>query len=410
MKKHYLLLVLFINMYTFAQIKFEKAYFISNTNQRVECLVKNIDWKNSPNSFEYKINEQDEPLVKTINDVKLFEVYNQGKFVSAKVKIDQSSSNINRLSKTREPEFVERHVFVKELTSGNIKLYGYKSGNLIRYFYQVEGGDFEPLINKSYEVADNKIMYNNDYQRQLRNIIVCPTISDNEILKTNYNEKDLKALLNKYYKCTDPNYKEIAVEKAKGKFNLNIRPRVTSSSVTFTNQTTVTARKMDSKVNFSLGIEAEYVLPFNKNKWSIIAEPTYQSYKADTFTKTNEFLNDYFNEEITTSVIYKSIEIPIGVRHYLFLNDQSKLFINAQYNLVIDLPASEIESKGKNNNTIELLKIDSRPNFSFGIGYNYKNKYGIEARVNTSREMLNNLILVNSEYKSMSLILSYNIF
>ena len=40
-----------------AQISFEKGYYIDNSNQKVDCLIKNVDWKNNPTSFEYKLSD-----------------------------------------------------------------------------------------------------------------------------------------------------------------------------------------------------------------------------------------------------------------------------------------------------------------------------------------------------------------
>ena len=39
---------------SYSQIIFENGYFIDESNNRIECLIKNIDWKNNPTEFEYK--------------------------------------------------------------------------------------------------------------------------------------------------------------------------------------------------------------------------------------------------------------------------------------------------------------------------------------------------------------------
>ena len=59
--------------------------------------------------------------------------------------------------------------------------------------------------------------------------------------------------------------------------------------------------KFDSNTNVSLGIEAEFILPFNKNKWAIIFEPTYQYYKTEKTKETTAFLGG----EIFGKVDYK---------------------------------------------------------------------------------------------------------
>lgn len=40
---------------SYAQIIFENGYFINELNQKVECFIKNIEWRNNPTEFEYKL-------------------------------------------------------------------------------------------------------------------------------------------------------------------------------------------------------------------------------------------------------------------------------------------------------------------------------------------------------------------
>jgi len=144
---------------------------------------------------------------------------------------------------------------------------------------------------------------------------------------------------------------------------------------------------------FRAGIEAEFILPFNKNKWAIIVEPTYQYYKSEIVGTTKVAKADY-----------KSIEFPFGIRHYYFFNKNSKIFINGSvifdfsFNSVIDLPYR------KN------LEVKPSPNLAFGLGYKYNDKYSLEIRSQSSREILDNYITWSSDYKTISIIFGYSIF
>lgn len=54
MKKRILfLLITILSLNCYSQISFQKGYYIDNTNQKINCLIKNIDWKNNPTEFEY---------------------------------------------------------------------------------------------------------------------------------------------------------------------------------------------------------------------------------------------------------------------------------------------------------------------------------------------------------------------
>jgi hypothetical protein len=50
-----LITILSVNCY--AQISFEKGYYINNEEQRVECEIKNLDWKNNPKEFQFRVSE-----------------------------------------------------------------------------------------------------------------------------------------------------------------------------------------------------------------------------------------------------------------------------------------------------------------------------------------------------------------
>lgn len=65
---------LFSDFECFSQIEFEKGYFISNSGERNEVLIKNVDWKNNPEIFSYKQSRDSEILSNTIEEAKEFKV------------------------------------------------------------------------------------------------------------------------------------------------------------------------------------------------------------------------------------------------------------------------------------------------------------------------------------------------
>jgi outer membrane autotransporter protein len=161
----------------------------------------------------------------------------------------------------------------------------------------------------------------------------------------------------------------------------------------------------NNKLSLGFGIEAEYILPFNNNKWSIMIEPTYQNYKSEA-TVIDENIS---GGQYTSKVNYSSIELPIGLRHYFFINKTSKIFLNASY--VIDFSSkSEIEFNRPNGTNLNTLSINGRTNMAFGIGYKVFDKYNLEIRYQTNREILANNLFFSSEYQSLSLIFGYSLF
>lgn len=83
-----LIFILSFNIY--AQIKFEKGYFIDNNNFKTECLIQNLDWLNNPAKINYKLNESSEASEQSINTIKEFSV-NTTKYIRFSLNIDKSS-------------------------------------------------------------------------------------------------------------------------------------------------------------------------------------------------------------------------------------------------------------------------------------------------------------------------------
>jgi hypothetical protein len=172
--------------------------------------------------------------------------------------------------------------------------------------------------------------------------------------------------------------------------------------MTFTNANQRGQYEMEAKTGFGIGVELEYVFPFNRNKWSVILEPTYQSYKAQQTNNDGSIFSD------KASVDYSSIEFPMGIRHYFFLNNQSKLFVNAQYIFDYNLTNKFefIDGMGRPANTLE---GKSAQNFGYGIGYQYNNKYSVEFKYFTGRNILGNYTFWSTNYQNISIIFSYNL-
>jgi hypothetical protein len=55
------------------------------------------------------------------------------------------------------------------------------------------------------------------------------------------------------------------------------------------------------------------------------------------------------------------------------------------------------------------LEIEGNINFAVGFGYNYNNKYSLELRYSTNREILFDYPNLDSAYKNVSIIFGYTI-
>ena len=145
-----------------------------------------------------------------------------------------------------------------------------------------------------------------------------------------------------------------------------------------------------SKLSIRVGVEAEFLMPFNKNKWALIIEPSFQYFKTD-------------NSQ-TLNIDYKSIELPVGIRHYFFINDNDKIFVNGSFIHGFSLNSS------MNNGSGYALNIVARDNFAFGLGYKTRNKYSLEIKYALSKELFDRYVYWHTRYTTFSFIFGYKIF
>jgi hypothetical protein len=150
-------------------------------------------------------------------------------------------------------------------------------------------------------------------------------------------------------------------------------------------------------------LAAEFILPYNNGKWSLIIEPNYQNFKTEKSKTTSEVSGG----TLISKVNYKSFEIPFGVRYNYFLKNDSKIFLNSSLNLGIS--NSSIEFLRNDGSTINTLDINSSNNYVFGLGYKSKKKYNVEIQYQTYRELLGNYYEWNSRYNTVSLIFGINL-
>ncbi|NPA44436.1 MAG: PorT family protein, partial [Chlorobi bacterium] len=309
------------------------------------------------------------------------------------------------MSDDRNPSFKKEELFLKVLVEGEASLYGYKDKNLIRYFYSVNNKPIKQLVFKSYRTPDKKAAKNEYYKQQINNDLKCNSISKNELVKLEYEEKRLVEIFIKYNQCKNTDFIRYK-EKGKkyfflsAKFSGNVSSLLVQKSVTVLRET-----EFDNKFNFSIGAEFEVVLPFYKNKWGVIVEPTYRQFKSETNAEDESLLRD---GDLICTVNYKSLELPIGVRYYMFLRNKSKLFVNilAIFDFPINSTIDFIDSA--NGDNLTSLNVETKNNLALGFGYKY-NKYSVELRMQSSREITKRYKYWRSSYNTIAFVLGYNI-
>lgn len=306
--------------------------------------------------------------------------------------IDRSFELSNKLSDHFEPDFIEETVFLKCLSLGKANLYLYRDTNLFKLFTDDTSGTKEQLMFKSYTISGT-VRQNNTYKSQILFLNDCENISSLDLQKLNYSEKELTKLFNAYNTCYNENFSNELKVVRKGTFNLY--PRIGASFFNgkleaSNNLVATSSTKYDSKISYRLGLELEYILPFNNNKWAVSVEPIYTTYSSD----------DTSDNLIKFDVVYKGLSSAFGIKHYMFLpNEKYKLFLNAGMNIPLltssDSKVGRVESK-------------SSTNLYFGGGLNINKKISVEARFDANKK-ITQVNGIAAGINSLSLIFAYNI-
>lgn len=355
MKK--LLLIVFLGLFyyqSYSQVNFEKAYFIDNDNVRTECFIKNKDLYQNPNSFEYKLN-QEESVVKIgdINSIKEFEILHSVKFVRNLVKMDVSTSDLGKIKDIREPEWEEKTLFLKVLIEGEASLYEYKDKTKKLFFYKTDNLPVTQLIYKKYYIANTNytdLAENNDFQKQIWEKMSCENQTMDAVLKLKYEREDLANYFIKYNDCKKGSYTDYNKKIARGSFNIKVKGGVNVSPYSDYENAQLKVDYSGNKLFLKYGGELEYITPFNRNKWAAFIELTYQTYQYSSITTDYRPFGESFDITYESNYFEKAFFTFIGVRYYMYLKDNSKIFINAGLFT------------------------------TFGLGYSYNDKFNIETR------------------------------
>lgn len=376
---------------SYSQVEFEKGYFIDKNNQKIECLIKNVSWKNNPTAFTYKLSDNSSTVVANVSEITEFVIGNSARYIGADVQIDRTGYELSQLRYNRNPIWENERLFLKVLIEGKATLLIYNDSNLQRFFL-MKDDSIRQLVYKKYLSESTETRENNAFRQQLLVDVNCGETNENSIKEIDYKITDLVTYFKKFNECADSKFTDYAPKKNKSALNLKITPGIQYASVNITDAYNTTKNKsgqLDGTLNFRLGLEMEYVLPFNKNKWSFIVEPSYQS--SDVSNEINGY---------SLKVDYNSIDVAVGIRYRMFLGQQSNIFING-----FTGPSFPVKS------TIDLKQpspYNATPsgNVSLGIGYNIK-KISAEMRYYKNKDLMNEYLYWTIAYDRISLILSY---
>lgn len=389
--------LLFISAFAHAQIRFEKGFFISNDNIKTVCSIRNVDWDNSPSSFRYQLPGSNEVLEGTLQEVRAFGIDRDYSYVRALAKVDHSSTDVNRLSNGRNPEWHEELVFLKILVEGEAKLLQYKRSEISQFYYQKADSLYIPLVFRRYIDGEGKPATNFGFRQQLLNDFPCQGITQLQIERTTYRDSDLIRFFERYNACHSPGAATTVVRAKRNVFNVKITSGADLTMLSTRNFTfTDNGQREKSAVSARIGVEGEYFAPFHKNKWSLLAEPSFQYYK---FPLALPATAPAFNFDVS----FWTLEVPIGIRHHFYFTDKTKLFVNVLYAWTVKEQAT-----GKEDDNVD-HRVIAGSNFAGGAGIG-SGRFSLEARYYFERSLYAYRARIDLDYAKASLILGYRLF
>lgn len=400
-----------------SQILYEKGYYLNNSGAQVDCLIKNHVWKNNPSEIEIKKDENDSSTTLKIDEIKAFKVLNSFRYVRVKTMVDRSADHVSYLDENREPNWSEETVLLKLLVEGEKPLYYFEDKEITRFFFVNSKEEIEQLVYKRYKLYDKKngselIKTNFKFRQQLWEDARIEDYSSQKLKSLSYQKNDLI----KYFHKLNGFDEEASVKiQSKFKWNTDLRLFIglNSSSIKISNSSSSEMDiKFDNEYNSSFGVQAEFISPYNRGKWSVLFEPTFHAVKSEKTVLKKLIVS---TEKRVASIDYRTIQVPIGIRHYSFLSKNKSIFFNALY-----VPSFLIALDDKINieyldATTEVSKYTKSynidPNFSFilGVGFSYK-RCSAELRYYTNRELLSNYTSYSTDYSRFGINLSYKLF
>lgn len=372
-KKLLVLLIILCRLNLNAQVNYEKGYYIENSNVRKNCFIKNKNLYNNPETFLYKLNQEDNIVnAEDIKNIKEFGIGATIKYERYNVQIDTSSDDLDKLSGRIEPEWKQTTLFLKVLIEGDASLYLYRKGSFVRYFYKLKEGEIKQLVCKKYfDLNEDYVKYqqNNQFRNELWSNLRC-NLSIDEVTKLDYNSHDLSSFFREYNNYKNKIFIDYKIKANKGSFNFKFGLGINVSSIESYNNSDVKMVYSGNEKYFpKYGMEIEYVLPFNRNKWALYSSAYYQAYKYSQVKTEHSssgvlFENSYYSEQSVSG-----IDLSIGLRYYMYLSKNSSLFINGSFLI----PSLGLGYSYRNKFNLQLKSGFDHTKFSLILGYTFYN-------------------------------------
>ncbi|WP_179005313.1 outer membrane beta-barrel protein [Winogradskyella forsetii] len=401
----YLLSLLFVPflLLSHAQVNFQKGYLIDNSNNKIECFIKNLDWKKNPEFITYRLTDDSSEETLTSSQLKEFRIYDTDNFYR------RHTVNKKLIGPLYEDLQLRTNIFLlKVLVDSQSDLYElYTNGKY--YFFYEKSNDLVFLDYKKTVDENNIIKENAKFKKQLYDNFKCDDFSLDDYSNLRYNSTNLSEFFSEVNQCYGIEYLNFHIQRTRPKIsfrlsgglnlnsslnNENASSYVLSYSIppfsgnpqgedVVRNYEGIDNYKTNN--NFSLGVEAEVRLPFDQNNWSGFIALNYQNVSQIEGDK-NFSEPSVANFDVSSYILYSFIQIPLGVRRYFDINDKIEIYAHLAYtqNVILSTDystqVSEVPTSSRDYDFRSRANREKTSNSGgyFGIGLNFLGRYALD--------------------------------
>lgn len=280
----------------FGQQNYQPAKVTTLAGDTLRGFINYRGWDRNPRVVSFKPDLQAPEQLFHPLDIKEFSVSNE-RYAGAKVKVEDSPQDLDKLSTTATPSYRADTVFLRALIAGPKSLYQYKMTNASRtYFYIQQGSSFDLLVYKRYKQPGDGpavVQSNNTYQDQLSLYLAdCPTM-ERRLKGARYVASSLQRLFADYYAGTS---RPLAFQlRSKTTHQLGLLAGISRTNLSFSDVKNSAYPTLDSytQVGPTGGVYYYVSLPGNLGHFSLNNDVLFTFFKSsgsrDDFTSTTNY-------------------------------------------------------------------------------------------------------------------------
>ncbi|WP_053972338.1 porin family protein [Mangrovimonas sp. ST2L15] len=340
------------------------------------------DWKRSPKQIEFRIG--DENIIYTPDLLQEFTV-NQETYISRYTSLDVTEQNLDKMHADTPVEFMDVHIFMKQIVSGTINLYEYFDSR--SHYFVEKGDDFRELNYRQMLTKDSKLRPQKNFIGQLNLLF-----SDCKSLKVSnsldYKRDDLIEVVEKYNHCGETEYTYQKQNKVKS--NYGVFAGVGLTKLKFERTSGVfEGFEPEYAVSYTVGGFYELFINNSLEKWSVLGELGYfsvqDSYEYSFVYSPALDYKSHQNLEFDLSTIYLNLIV-----RYRFNTNNQKIvpFLEAGPSFNYALSGSlEVDQRKDNVEVENHYVFDARDviyGLQLGVGVDISQfNFGIRYIANT---------------------------